>query len=125
MRSPHTNCCKKLGITRQLGQSMVEYTVILAFGIMVLISGDDIFFEIRDILRDNYQGYSYSISLSDQPTYDNLGEYLIDEGVVEPLDPNKVVDKIKKYTEFPELEGFPDGMPNSASDILDGATSFF
>ena len=125
MRSPHTNCNKKPGITRQLGQSMVEYTVILAFGIMVLISGDDIFFQIRDILRDNYQGYSYSISLSDQPTYDNLGEYLIDEGVVEPLDPNKVIDQIKSYTEFPELEGFPDGMPNSASDILDGATSFF
>ena len=109
----------------QRGQSMVEYTVILAFGVMVLISGEDIFVEIRDVLRDNYKGYSYSISLSEQPTFDNLAEYLIDEDVIDPIDPNKLMDTIKGYTKFPTLESFPTDMPGSAGDILDGATSFF
>jgi len=110
----------------QSGQSMVEYAVVLSFGVLVLISGEDIFITIRDVLRDNYQGYSYSISLSEQPVHDNLAEYLIDADIIDPIDPNTLIDKIEDYTTFPTLESFPPpGMPTSAADVLDGATSFF
>ena len=118
----------------QRGQGMVEYTVVLAFCVMVLLSaqaydvddfGNNIFVHIRNVIQDNYQGYSYGISLSDPPIHDNLGEYLIDIDVVDPIDPHAMIDKIKGYTTFPDLEAFPSDMPTSASDVLDGATSFF
>ena len=118
----------------QCGQGMVEYTVVLAFCVMVLLSaqaydvddyGNNIFVHIRNVIQDNYRGYSYSISLSDPPIHDNLGEYLIDQDVVDPIDPNAMFDKIQGYTQFPPLEAFPSDMPTSASDVLDGALSFF
>ncbi len=118
----------------QNGQGMVEYTVVLAFCVMVLLSaqaydvddfGNNIFVHLRNVIQDNYQGYSYGISLSDTPIHDNLGEYLIDSDVVDPINPHEMIDKIKGYTTFPDLEAFPSDMPTSASDVLDGATSFF
>ena len=115
----------RLKLHAQTGQSMVEYTVVLSFGVLVLISGEDIFITVRDVLRDNYEGYSYSISLSEQPVFDNLAEYLIDEDIIDPINPNELVDKIQDYLTFPTLEGFPSDMPTSAADVLDGATSFF
>ncbi|MFT5131651.1 MAG: hypothetical protein ACI9SC_000110 [Gammaproteobacteria bacterium] len=119
---------------RQRGQGMVEYVVILAFCVLVLLSAQsydvagtnaNIFVHIRNVIQDNYRGYSYSISLSDTPIHDNLGEYLIDSGVVDPINPHEMIEKVRGYTTFPTLDDFPDGMPNSASDVLDGALSFF
>ena len=111
---------------RQSGQSMVEYTVILAFGILVLTSGgSDRIVQLLDVINDLYSGYSYSISLSDTPDHDTLYDYLNDPDVVSPVDPNDIVDKINQYTHFPTLQGMPPGLPNSPADILAGAISFF
>lgn len=112
---------------RQLGQSMVEYTVILAFGVMVLTSGgSDRIVQLLDIINDLYSGYSYSISLSDTPDHDTLYDYLNDPDVDSPIDPSDIVDKIGQYTNFPTLDEFPTGdLPTSPADILDGAISFF
>ena len=112
----------------QCGQSMVEYTVVLVFGVMVLTTGPggDVILELLEVLKDKYQGYSYAVSLSTPPEHDNLGEYLVDADIVDPIDPNDLMDKIEDYTSLPNLQEFAmDQLPDSAADILEGATSFF
>ena len=112
----------------QIGQSMVEYTVVLVFGVMVLTTGPggDVILKLLDVLKDKYQGYSYAVSLSSPPQYDNLGEYLVDEDIVDPIDPGDLVDQIQDFTSLPNLQEFAmDQLPDSAADILEGAGSFF
>ena len=107
---------------------MVEYTVVLVFGVMVLTTGPggDVILELLEVLKDKYQGYSYAVSLSTPPEHDNLGEYLVDADIVDPIDPNDLMDKIEDYTSLPNLQEFAmDQLPDSAADILEGATSFF
>lgn len=57
------------GPARQRGQSMVEYTVVTVFGILVLTTGPggDVIIELTNAIRNNYEGYSYAVSLSDYP----------------------------------------------------------
>ncbi len=105
---------------------MVEYVVVLVFGVMVLTvgPGGDVLLDLLGVMNDKYQGYSYASSLSDLPQYDSLGDYLLEE--TDALDPEVLVDRIGDYSEFPTLATFPDDlMPDSPSDILDGAVSFF
>ena len=107
---------------------MVEFIVVLVFGVMVLTigPGGDVLLDLLGVMNDKFQGYSYAASLSDLPAHDSLGAYLIDEDVIDPIDPNDIISEINKYTTFPTLDDFPDDlMPDSPSDILDGATSFF
>ena len=113
---------------RQHGQGMVEFIVVLVFGVMVLSigPGGDVLLDLLAVMNDKYQGYSYAASLSTLPDQDSLGAYLVDEDIVDPIDPNTLVDKMNEYTHFPTLDTFPeDLMPDSPSDILDGVTSFF
>ncbi len=113
---------------RQLGQGMVEFVVVLVFGVMVMSigPGGDVLLDLLGVINDKYQGYSYASSLSTLPDHDNLAAYLIDEDIIDPIDPSALADEISSYTSFPTLETFPDDlMPDSPSDILDGATSFF
>lgn len=110
----------------QLGQSMVEFIVVLVFGVMVLTigPGGDVLLDLLGVMNDRYQGYSYAASLSDLPQYDNLGEFYLNE--TDGPDPNDLVEQIHDFTSFPTLDTFPDDiLPDSPSDILDGATSFF
>ena len=112
----------------QCGQSMVEYTVVLVFGVMVLTTGPggDVILELLNVLKDKYRGYSYAMSLSTPPDHDSLGDYLVDADIVDPIDPNDLVNKIDDYTSLPNLQDFAtDQLPDSAGDILEGATSFF
>ncbi len=53
----------------QCGQSMVEYTVVTVFGILVLTTGPggDVIIQLTDAIRNNYDGYVYAVSLSDYP----------------------------------------------------------
>ena len=113
---------------RQCGQGMVEFIVVLVFGVMVMTigPGGDVLLDLLGIMNDKYQGYSYATSLSTLPDHDNLAAYLIDADIIDPIDPNELVNEIRSYTSFPTLESFSeDLLPNSPSDILDGATSFF
>jgi hypothetical protein len=112
----------------QLGQGMVEFTIVLVFGVMVMTigPGGDVLLDLLGIMNDKYQGYSYATSLSTLPDHDNLAAYLVDTDVIDPVDPSALVNGINAFTTFPTLDSFPDDlMPSSASDILDGATSFF
>jgi len=123
--SIHTAC-------RQAGQSMVEYTVVLVFGVMVLTTGPggDVILQLTDVIKNKYQGYSYSVSLSYPPVYDSLGEYLLNE--TDAINPNDIVSELQQFTSFPTLPDFDDVMsqagvsfPNSPADVLDGVGSFF
>jgi len=74
---------------RQLGQSMIEYTVVVGLGVMALTatmssggseqtSNFPDTYSAKDALwqrmQDHYTGYSYAISLSDTPDHNNLFE---------------------------------------------------
>ena len=110
----------------QTGQAMVEYVVVLVFGVMVLTigPGGDVILDLLGVMNDNHQGYSYATSLSTLPDYDNLADYVLD-GYGEDID--TVENKLKElYTNVPSNPSFefPDEMPSSASDILEGVSIF-
>lgn len=60
--------------TAQAGQGMVEYIVVLVFGVMLLTTGPggDVLLDLLGVLNDNHQGYSYAASLSTLPDHDNV-----------------------------------------------------
>jgi len=64
-------------LAKQLGQSMTEYTVVLFFGVMTLTSGymGDAVQALTDVMKKNYEGYSFAISLSEAPDYDSDALY--------------------------------------------------
>ena len=80
MKVPKNLIQKRLaGCLRQKGQSMIEYTVVSVFGILVLTTGPggDVVLDLTNAVRNNYDGYSYAVSLSDYPdkeSYDELIE---------------------------------------------------
>ena len=57
---------------------MVEYTVVSVFGILVLTTGPggDVIVELTNAVRNNYDGYSYAVSLSDYPDKENYVELI-------------------------------------------------
>lgn len=65
-------------LLRQKGQSMVEYTVVSVFGILVLTTGPggDVVVDLTNAVRNNFDGYTYAVSLSDYPEKENLTELL-------------------------------------------------
>ena len=62
---------------QQFGQSMVEYTVVIAFGILTLST--DLVQDEVDLLmatiHQNYAGYSFALSLSDYPDDVTVSDY--------------------------------------------------
>ena len=63
---------------QQFGQSMTEYIIVLAFGVMVITTGPggDVMLRLLDVMKSNYEGYSYSLSLSEAPDYDDEATYV-------------------------------------------------
>jgi hypothetical protein len=61
----------------QVGQSMIEYTVVLMFGVLTLTTGPmkDQVTILMDTIRANYSGYSFAMSLSDIPDSASPNEY--------------------------------------------------
>lgn len=118
---------------KQAGQSMAEYTVVLAFGMLVLLKGTDILEEVLSALKSNYNGYSYAVSLSDVPDYDSLYEYGMStpEAQQAQADLEDLMDTFSTITGagFPTVDDFGsivgDQLPDSPADILAGALSFF
>lgn len=74
----------------QCGQAMIEYTVILAFGLMVLLGpGGDIIAALAGVLKNNYRSYSYAMSMSPLPDFDTgpeLREYITETAVDPEVD---------------------------------------
>jgi hypothetical protein len=61
---------------QQTGQGMVEYVIVLVFGVMILTvgPGGDVLLDLLAVMHNNHQGYSYTASLSTLPDQDNAGE---------------------------------------------------
>ncbi|HTH40238.1 MAG TPA: hypothetical protein VL968_05570 [Rhodocyclaceae bacterium] len=57
---------RRAWLGRQRGQSTVEYIVVTAFGILVLIEGGDSapVAAVMTALKDAYRGFAYAISYS-------------------------------------------------------------
>lgn len=111
---------------RQRGQGMVEYVVVLVFGVMVMTvgPGGDVLLDLLGVMNDKYQGYSYATSLSTLPDHDNLADYMIDSGIIDPGD---LVNALEEYTSFPTLD-VPDldmGKDYLIDQITEEMTSFF
>lgn len=115
--------------SRQRGQGMVEYVVVLVFGVMVMTvgPGGDVLLDLLGVMNDKYQGYSYATSLSTLPDHDNLADYLIDAGIIDKIEPSDLVTALDEYTSFPTLD-VPDldmGKDYLIDQITAEATSFF
>lgn len=126
----------------QLGQSMIEYCVVVAFGVLTLSTGpmrELLFEDLPNTIRDNFQGYSYAISLSDTPDHDNsadLEEMLILQGVPEDQaaylaqNPFDLMQYLDDYTSMgiPDMadaiDEITDAMGLSPSDFLEGLSPF-
>lgn len=128
-------------IRRQLGQSMIEYCIVVTFGVLTLTTGPmkDVIVEIIDTIKNNFEGYSYAISLSDMPDADNSSElkaWLESRGVPpeqaaylaqNPFDLMQVLEKVN-VSSLPDLkEGLDLIMEQtglSPSDFLEGISPF-
>jgi len=64
------------GYLRQKGQAMIEYTVVSVFGILVLTTGPGrgVIGDLEDAIRNNYDGFSYAVSLSDFPDKNDIDD---------------------------------------------------
>ncbi len=103
-------------LRQQIGQSMIEYTIVLAFGVLTLTTGpmQDVIATLTQRIQDHYTGYSYAVSLSDYPDADivNLNALYTDQGLpqemIDYLDdsPDAVVAAINQVTnaQFPDLQ---------------------
>lgn len=110
---------------RQLGQSMVEYTVVSVFGVLVLTTGPGrgVIEDLTNAVRNNYEGYTYAVSLSDYPDKDNPLELVTlynsqgmpPEQVAYLVDvPTDLINDILNYN----ISGFPS--VQEGLDFLDG-----
>jgi hypothetical protein len=111
----------------QKGQSIVEYTVVSVFGVLCLTTGPmrDIIVDLTKTIRNNYDGYSYAVSLSDYPDKENFielvemyndqdmpseqREYLTDN-------PGQLVEDLKEYA--------LSALPPEIQDGIDIASDF-
>ena len=77
---------RRTGYVRQKGQAMIEYTIVTVFGILVLTTGPGrgVIEDLENADRNNYDGFSYAVSLSDYPDkedYIELIEMYNDQGM--------------------------------------------
>ena len=85
---------------------MVEYTVILAFAVLLLMGpGGDVLLDLAAVIKNKYRGYSYAMSLSTMPDFDtgpDLRAHIealnldtpVDEQTIERLSIDPVQDNI-------------------------------
>ncbi len=92
----------KTGISRrqQLGQSMVEYAIVISLGILTISSAPmrDFVDGLMATIHQNYAGYSFALSLSDYPDYADVDLYwngLVTQNVNEDMR-HVLTDKFKK-----------------------------
>jgi Flp pilus assembly pilin Flp len=120
---------------KQYGQAMIEYTIVVVVGILLVTTGPmrDVITELTDAISNNYKGYSYAISLNDIPMSDKQQDYekilknmnveqelqdiLIDDPVAyhtaikkynipQPPSPTQVINKLKQEAENTVNSGF-------------------
>ena len=117
------------GYLRQKGQAMIEYTVVSVFGILVLTTGPgrDVILDLTNAIRDNYDGYSYAVSLSDYPDKENYFELISmynDQGMPSERreyltdNPNDLVRELAGYA-LTSIPGVTQGLDMANSIGLD------
>ena len=131
-------------LIRQTGQSMVEYTVVLVFGVLALTTGPsgDVIKELLDVIKENYRGYSYALSLSEAPDFDSAADYAlvlqaeglsqdeIDRLAVDTPDALKVLqffnrDPSSILSDLKTTLSDPTSLlPTSVGDVMEGAGGF-
>ncbi|MEQ8230588.1 MAG: hypothetical protein RLW61_14810 [Gammaproteobacteria bacterium] len=109
---------------------MVEYTVVLAFGVLLLMGpGGDVLKDLAMVLQNKYRGYSYAMSLSPLPEFDTgpeLATYIEGLNLDPPLDDATLarltVDPVQEqvdqalqpvsdaYQQFDDISGLLDGL---------------
>jgi hypothetical protein len=131
-------------LRRQLGQSMVEYTVVLVFGVLALTTGPsgDVIQELLGAIKENYRGYSFAMSMSEPPDYDSAAQYAVtlqaqglDQDEIDRLatDTPDVLKALQFFNRDPmaqleDVRNLADPtsvLPDSVGDVLEGAGSFF
>jgi len=129
---------------RMSGQSMTEYTIVLVFGVLALTTGPsgDVMKKLADVMKANYAGYSYAMSLSEPPDYDSAEQYkavLKANGVSDAeiqmlaVKTSDLMTDLKAYNKDPttqlkkveDIKNTMSQIPSSVGDLLDGAGSFF
>ena len=120
---------RRFGSFRQKGQAMIEYTVVSVFGILVLTTGPgrNVILDLTNAIRDNYDGYSYAVSLSDYPdkeNYDLLIKMYNDQGMPSERreyltdNPNDMVRELAGYA-LTSIPGVTQGLDMADSIGLD------
>lgn len=123
---------------------MVEYTVVLVFGVLALTTGPsgNAIQDLLDAIKENYRGYSYAMSLSEAPEFDSADDYAaylqaqgleqeeIDALAVDTPDALKVLQFFNRdpMTQLEDIKQLADPtglLPTDVGDVLDGAGSFF
>lgn len=83
---------------------MVEYTVILAFGVLLLMGpGGDVLLDLAHVVKNKYRGYSYAMSLSPLPDF-GTGPRLEEHLVGLNLDPEVDAQTLARLTVDPVQE---------------------
>ena len=99
---------------------MVEYTVILVFGLMLLVGpGGDVIRDLLGVMKNNYRGYAYAMSMSAEPDFDtgqDLRDYVDGLG----LDPKIDDETLARLTVDPVQDAI-----SSALSPLSNLTSQF
>ncbi|MBL4621293.1 MAG: hypothetical protein JKY89_02745 [Immundisolibacteraceae bacterium] len=120
----------------QLGQGMVEYVVVLAtvvFALLVPLNGagsNNVIEEIEQVLQNNYQGYSFAVTLSEMPDAVSMEEALqmYEDAGGDPGQLTDAADIIQKVDDFLGMS-FEDLIPDvtdfSVADLLDGELPSF
>ena len=106
-------------IAQQTGQGMVEYVVVLVFGVMILTvgPGGDVLLDLLAVMHDNHQGYSYSASLSTLPDQDNAGLAYGDE-LIDALG-SQIPGGFTGFTgEVPEMPSMDDIVAEGVESVL-------
>jgi len=117
------------GYLHQKGQAMIEYTVVSVFGILVLTTGPGrgVIGDLEDAVRNNYNGFSYAVSLSDYPDkedYIGLIKMYNDQGM--PSDrreyltdnPNDLIRGLGSFA-LDRIPGVADGLDMASGVGLD------
>ena len=99
---------------------MVEYTVILAFGLLTLLGpGGDVLHDLADVLRNSYRGYTYALSMSPLPDFDTgpqLRDYIGTLGLDPELD-DETLDR-------PTVDPVQDGVTAALSPLTNLTNAF-
>lgn len=113
---------------KQIGQSMTEYTVVLVFGVLALTTGPggDAVQQLLDVMKENYEGYSFAVSLSEPPDYDDVLTYrteLSNQGLEDDEIDKLAVDPADLFRDMTQFNKDPLRQLTSGIDTLKNCIS--